>query len=82
MTLMSSFQVEELVKNLELPREFIEQALNEFEKESEVVNVVESDEEGDSLLLLGMADAEVMLMFEERWFSWIARHEHNSGEQG
>ncbi|KAK8774150.1 hypothetical protein V5799_011320 [Amblyomma americanum] len=75
-------EVEELVKNLELPREFIEQALNEFEKESEVVNVVESDEEGDSLLLLGMADAEVMLMFEERWFSWIARHEHNSGEQG
>lgn len=70
-------KVEELVKSLALPEDFVARALNEFEKESEVVNGVESDEEDDSLLLLGMAAAEVMSMFEERWFSWIARHSGN-----
>uniref|UniRef100_A0A023FRW8 Uncharacterized protein n=1 Tax=Amblyomma parvum TaxID=251391 RepID=A0A023FRW8_AMBPA len=74
-------EIEELVETLQLPEDFVARALSEFEKEGEVVNAVESDEESDSLLLLRMTAAEVILMFEARWFSWIARHEHSSGKQ-
>ncbi|KAH7974476.1 hypothetical protein HPB49_015784 [Dermacentor silvarum] len=70
--------VEQLVSSLELPEDFTTQALNEFEKDSDTVNGAESDEEAESLLLLGMKAADVRSMFEERWLSWILQYKPDS----
>ncbi|XP_054924581.1 uncharacterized protein C8orf76 homolog isoform X2 [Dermacentor andersoni] len=71
-------KVEQLVSSLELPEDFTTQALNEFEKDSDTVNGAESDEEAESLLLLGMKAADVMSAFEERWLSSILQYKPDS----
>uniref|UniRef100_A0A023G6Z9 Uncharacterized protein n=1 Tax=Amblyomma triste TaxID=251400 RepID=A0A023G6Z9_AMBTT len=64
-------EVEELVKRLELPEDFVSLALNKFQEESKVMSGMDRDEEGTSLLLVSVVAAEVMFMFERHWFSWI-----------
>ncbi|XP_077546539.1 uncharacterized protein C8orf76-like [Haemaphysalis longicornis] len=74
-------EVDELLKGLHLPEDFTTQALDELDKDSDTVNKAESDEEAESLSLLRTSAADVISLFEKRWFSWIPQHPPDSNNK-